>query len=195
MMELDSKLAEVFRARNAQQSKNKKKDSKDAKENIVNFKNRVLDLMESYLKHQQQKSLTIDILLPLLRLARTTQTKQLADRACQIVQQFCSRCKGPNAPDLEDELQVQEHATSVLKSIHQEASLDTSKAHSNVTSLSSILVVKALLKVNPANVKEVVDIYAASRTRQLLEKKCRISPGFFSDWNNWCQTAREKLAA
>ncbi|KAJ9607320.1 DNA-directed DNA polymerase [Cladophialophora chaetospira] len=193
MMELDSKLAEVFRARNEQQSKNKKKDTKEAKENVVNFKNRVLDLIESYFKHQQQRPLTIDLLLPMLKLARTTQTKQLADRSCNIVQQFCSRCKGPNVPELQDDFQKR-HAIDVLKHLHKEASMESSNAQSNVTSLSSILVVKALVKADPAIVKEVVEVYAFSRIKQLTEKKSRILPGFFTDWNNWCQTAREKLA-
>lgn len=193
MMELDAKLAEVFRARNEQQSKNKKKDAKEAKENIVNFKNRVLDLVESYFKHQQQNALSLDLLLPLLRLARTTQAKQLADRSCNIVQQFCSRCKGPNSPELQHGSQTQ-HAIGILKSIHEEASMEASNAQSNVASLSSILVVKALVKADPANIKTVVEVYAFTRTRQLTEKKCRVLPGFFTEWNNWCQTARERLA-
>ncbi|KIW73347.1 hypothetical protein PV04_01477 [Phialophora macrospora] len=194
MMELDIKLAEVFRARNEQQSKNKKKDAKDAKENIVNFKNRVLDLIESYFRHQQQNPLTIDLLLPLLKLARTTQTKQLADRSRNMVQQFCSRCKGPNAPDLRGGPQTQ-HAIDVLRSLHEEAGLESSNAHANMASLSSILIVKALVKADQANIRTVIDVYASTRMNQLTNKKCRIQPGFFTDWNNWCQTAREKLAS
>ncbi|ETI28170.1 hypothetical protein G647_00619 [Cladophialophora carrionii CBS 160.54] len=194
MMELDMKLAEVFRARNEQHSKNKKKDARDAKENIVNFKNRVLDLIESYFKHQQQNPLTIDLLLPLLKLARTTHTKQLADRSCNIIQQFCSRCKGPNAPELQSGSQTQ-HGIDVLRSLHEEAGLESSNAHSNVASLSSILIVKALVKADQANIRTVVDVYASTRMNQLTMEKCRILPGFFTDWNNWCQTAREKLAS
>ncbi|EXJ64237.1 hypothetical protein A1O7_00573 [Cladophialophora yegresii CBS 114405] len=193
MMELDMKLAEVFRARNEQHPKNKKKDARDAKENIVNFKNRVLDLIDSYFRHQQQNPLTIDLLLPLLKLARTTHIKQLAERSCNIIQQFCSRCKGPNAPELQSGSQTQ-HAVDVLGSLHEEAGFESSNAHSNVASLSSILVVKALVKADQANTKTVVDVYASTRVKQLTSKKCRILPGFFTDWNNWCQTAREKLA-
>jgi DNA polymerase phi len=193
MLELDMKLAEVFRARNEQDPKNKKKDAKDAKENIVNFKNRVLDLIESYFRHQQQNPLTIDLLVPLLKLARTTQTKQLADRSRNIVQQFCSRCKGPNAPELRTGSQTQ-HATDVLRSLHEDAGLESSNAHANMASLSSILIVKALVKADQANIRTVIDVYASTRMSQLTNKKCRVQPGFFTDWNNWCQTAREKLA-
>ncbi|EXJ61462.1 uncharacterized protein A1O5_11778 [Cladophialophora psammophila CBS 110553] len=194
MMQLDSKLAEVFRARNEQQSKNKKKEAKEAKEIIVNFKNRVLDLIESYLKHQQHNSLTMDLILPLLKLARTTQTKQLADRSCNMLQQFCSRCKGPNAPKLPSD-SYSGHAVDILKSIHEEAGMESSHAHSNVASLSSILVVKALVKANPTNIRVIVETYASTRLRQLTDKKCRVLPGFFTDWNNWCQSTAGKLTA
>ncbi|KIW95839.1 uncharacterized protein Z519_02903 [Cladophialophora bantiana CBS 173.52] len=192
MMQLDSKLAEVFRARNEQQSKNKKKEAKEAKETIVNFKNRVLDLIESYLKHQQHNSLTMDLILPLLKLARTTPTKQLADRSCNILQQFCSRCKGPNVPELPSD-SYSGHAVDILKSIHEEARMESSHAHSNVASLSSILVVKALVKTNPTNIRTIVETYASTRLRQLTDKKCRVLPGFFTDWNNWCQSTAGKL--
>ncbi|OQU97909.1 hypothetical protein CLAIMM_03773 isoform 2 [Cladophialophora immunda] len=167
-------------------------DQSEAKENIVNFKNRVLDLIESYLKHQQHNSLTMDLIPPLLKLARTTQTKQLADRTCNILQQFCSRCKGPNAPELPND-SYSGHAVDVLRSIHEEAGMDSSHAHSNVASLSSILVAKALVRANPANVSTIVETYASTRLRQLTDKKWRVMPGFFTDWNNWCQSIRDKL--
>lgn len=193
MMELDSKLAEVFRARNEEQSKNKKKEAKEAKENVVNFKNRVLDLIESYLKHQSQNPFTVELIVPLLTLMRTTQTKQLADHACNILLRFCSRCKGTNVPELKTNPQIQ-HALDVLKIVHQEASIESSNAHANAASQSSILLVKTLATGSPESVRDIVDIYASTRLKQLTTKKCRILPAFFTDWNNWCQTAKEKLA-
>jgi DNA polymerase phi len=193
MMELDSKLAEVFRARNEQQAKNKKKESKEAKENVVNFKNRVLDLVESYLKVQPQKPLTLDLIVPLLTLARTTQTKQLADHACNILEKFNARCKGPNVPELTAGSQVS-HALDILGSIHDEAGMDSSNAHSITASLMSIAVVKTLVKQDPANIAAVVEMYASTRMKQLTKKQCRILPGFFTDWNNWCTQAKAKLS-
>lgn len=192
MMELDLKLAEVFRARNAEQFKNKKKAAKDAKENVVNFKNRVLDLIDSYLKHQHQNPLTIDLLLPLLKLVRTTRTKQLADRTCKSLQQFCAKSKGSNVPELSTESQVR-HAIQTLRSVHAEAGKESSNAHSSAASQTSILIVKSIVKADTKYVSDVVDIYASTRVKQLTDKKFYISPGFFTEWNNWCQSAREKL--
>jgi DNA polymerase phi len=193
MLELDSKLAEVFRGRNEQSSRNKKKEAKDAKENVVNFKNRVLDLAESYLKHQHQNPLSIHLILPLLGLIRSTQTKQLAERGFNLLQQFWGRCKGSNIPILSPDSEVQE-AITVLQSIHDEACMESSSIHSSASSHTSILLVKTLVESDPANIGSVVEIYAGTRLRQLTDEKCRVLPGFFTDWNNWCQTAREKLA-
>ncbi|KAK5465368.1 DNA-directed DNA polymerase [Exophiala xenobiotica] len=193
MMELDSKLAEVFRAREEQQSKNKKKVSRDAKENVVNFKNRVLDLLEAYLKHQQLNPFAIYLVVPLLQLARTTSTKQLAERGCSALQQFCGRCKGSNVPMLTGTAQVQD-AIQVLQSIHDEACMESSNAHSKAAGQASLLLVKILVHADPVSITSVLEIYTATRLRQLTQKKCRVSPGFFTEWNNWCQTAREKLA-
>lgn len=192
MMELDAKLAEVFRARNEQQAKNKKKDAKDAKENVVNFKNRVFDLVESYLKTQQKNSLALEFIMPLLTLVRTTQTKQLADRGANILQQFFGRSKGVNVPDLSAGGHI-EDALQILQSVHNEACLESSNIHSIVASQASILLVKALVFADPKHVEPVVQIYAATRMKQLTDRKCRVLPGFFTEWNNWCQSVRGKF--
>ncbi|KAL6249880.1 DNA-directed DNA polymerase [Rhinocladiella similis] len=194
MMELDVKLAEVFRARNEQQSRNKKKEAKEAKENVVNFKNRVLDLIELYLRQQQQNPLTLYLIVPLLTLARTSRSKQLADRGCSIWQHFYTRSnKASNVPFLDSGRSVDD-AFRVLRSVHNEACMDSSNAHSKVASQASIFLVKVLVNAVPEKIGIVVEIYAATQLRQLTEKKCRVSPTFFADWNNWCQTACEKLA-
>lgn len=193
MMELDSKLVEVFRAREEQQSKNKQRSAKEAKENIINFKNRVLDLIESYLKQQYQNALAIDLILPLLRLVRTTQAKQVATRAGDIVRGLASRCKGQLIPELAGADGLK-HATSELMRIHEEACLQSSNLHSTLASLGSILVVKAMTKSHPGSIRTVVDIYASTRLKQLTEKSCFITPGFFTDWNNWCQNMEKRLA-
>lgn len=193
MMELDSKLAEVFRAREEQQSKKKQHSGKEAKENIINFKNRVLDLVDLYLKQQYQNALAIDLILPLLRLVRTTQAKQLANRAGDILRGLSSRSKGQLIPELAGANGL-EHATSELTKIHEEACMQSSNAHASLASLGSILVVKAITKSYPGSIRAVIDIYASTRLKQLTEKSCFIAPSFFTDWNNWCQSMEKRLA-
>lgn len=187
MMVLDEKLAEVFRAR--QQESGKKREKKDAKETIVNFKNRVLDLLEIYLKVEYLASQSLRLLLPLLQLARKTKTKQLADRACNILNDSCKRCKGVNVPACSDALA----GIELLLELHAEAGTGASNAHANAASHASILVVKSLVN-SGVKIGEVVDVYGETQKRMLTDKKCKVQAGLFTDWNNWCISARERFA-
>ena len=155
MLTLDQKLAEVFRAR--QQETSKKQTKKDARETIINFKNRVLDLLDIYLKAEPLASQSLHLLpLPLLTLARRTKTKQLADRACTILNDYCKRCKGVNVPACADHVA----GIELLRALHAEAATGASNAHANAASHASILVVKSLVN-SGVNILEVVDVYAA----------------------------------
>jgi DNA polymerase phi len=187
MMVLDQKLAEVFRAR--QQETGKKQEKKDARETIVNFKNRVLDLVEIYLKVEYLASRSLELLLPVLLLARKTKTKQLADRSCNILNDFCKRCKGVNVPACNDDLA----GVELLLALHAEAGTGASNAHANAASHASILLVKSLVN-GGIKVEEVVDVYADTQKRLLTDKKCKVQAGLFTDWNNWCVSARERFA-
>jgi DNA polymerase phi len=188
MLTLDQKLAEVFRAR--QQETSKKQTKKDARETIINFKNRVLDLLDIYLKAEPLASQSLHLLpLPLLTLARRTKTKQLADRACAILNDYCKRCKGVNVPACTDHVAGLE----LLRALHAEAATGASNAHANAASHASILVVKSLVN-SGVNILEVVDVYAATQKRMLTERKWKVQAGLFTDWNNWCVSARERFA-
>lgn len=187
MMVLDQKLAEVFRAR--QLETGKKQEKRDARETIISFKNRVLDLIEIYLKVEYLASQSLQLLLPLLHLARKTKTKQLADRACNILNDFCKRCKGVNVPACNDDLA----GIELLLALHAEAGTGASNAHANAASHASILVVKSLVN-SGVKIGEVVNVYGETQKRMLTDKKCKIQAGLFTDWNNWCISARERFA-
>jgi DNA polymerase phi len=188
MLTLDQKLAEVFRAR--QQETSKKQTKKDARETIINFKNRILDLLDIYLKAEPLASQSLYLLpLPLLTLARRTKTKQLADRACTILNDYCKRCKGVNVPACTDHVAGLE----LLRSLHAEAATGASNAHANAASHASILVVKSLVN-SGVGIGEVVDVYALTQKRMLTERKWKVQAGLFTDWNNWCVSARERFA-
>ena len=187
MAALDEQLATVFRAR--KDMVNKTKDNKDARGNIVQFKNRVLDLLEAYLKQEYLNPLALTLILPLLNTARQTRTKQVSDRACQILREFCSRCKGKNVP-AETNVSV---VTGLLNLVHAEVCFQSSQSHATACSQSSILLVKVLVSVDPATVSMAVDAYGDLRKKQLTDKQCHVQPAFFTDWNNWCANASQQL--
>jgi DNA polymerase phi len=187
MEALDEKLTEVFRARK-DLAKPKKKERKDAKENIVNFKNRVLDLIDVYLKQEYANSLSLQLVLPLLVLARRTNVKQLADRACSILRDFNGRCRGAKLPQLADP----DVTLNILRAVHDEAGRPGSNAHATACSSASILLVR-ILSNNGVRAGVLAHLYADTMTKMLEDKSCHVQPAFFTDWNNWCANARKAM--
>ncbi|KAJ5701853.1 hypothetical protein N7488_009401 [Penicillium malachiteum] len=185
---VDEQLAKVFRAR--RQVTSKLKDKKDARENMVNFKNRVLDLIEIFVKKCHSSTLALDLLLPLLRLARRSSVKQIASKANNVLREYTKLCKGSAVPKIEGE---DEPVWELLRSIHKEARHSGPPAHATATSQASLLVVKVLVAHDKAAIAGVVDVYADTRKEQLCSTKCHVQPSFFTDWNNWCVSASKQL--
>ncbi|KAL4997961.1 DNA polymerase phi-domain-containing protein [Aspergillus recurvatus] len=187
MEEIDNQLVKVFRAR--RDALSKKADKKDAKETMVNFKNRVLDLLEIYVKNKKCHSslLALDLILPLLRLTRRSSVKQISNKANSVLREYTKLCKGPSLPSLQaDDVEA---VWELLRAIHAEAMHSGPPAHASACSQASLLVVKVLTAHDKEAVKGAVDIYGETRKAQLLSSKCHVQPAFFTDWNNWCVSA------
>ncbi|KAE8353594.1 DNA polymerase phi-domain-containing protein [Aspergillus coremiiformis] len=187
MEQVDHQLAKVFQAR--RDALSQKKDKKDAKENMVNFKSRVLDLLEIYMKKCHSKLLALDLLLPLLRLSRKSTVKQISNKANSVLRDYTRLCKGSALPTLESVEPVWE----LLNSIHKEAHHSGPPSHASACSQASLLVVKVLVAHDKDTISGVVDIYAETRKQQFLSKKCHVQPSFFTEWNNWCVSASKQM--
>ncbi|EHA19412.1 hypothetical protein ASPNIDRAFT_47847 [Aspergillus niger ATCC 1015] len=187
MEEIDTQLVKVFKAR--RDALGQKKDKKDAKENMINFKNRVLDLLEIYVKKCHSKILALDLLLPLLRLTRRSTVKQISNKAANVLREYTKHCKGAALPKL-DEI---EPVWELLKSIHTEATHSGPPAHASACSQASLLVVKTLVAHDKETIAGVVDVYGETRKAQLISKKCHVQPSFFTDWNNWCVSSSKQM--
>jgi DNA polymerase phi len=203
MEAVDEMLVKVFKAR--QQETTKKKDKQDAKETMTNFKNRVLDLLEIYVKKCHTSVLALDLILPLLRLTRKSTVKQISQRANDVLREYTRLCKGNAIPSLsndnadndddddEEEEDTIEPVWDLLRAIHKEAMISGPAAHSSSASQTSIFLVKVLVAQNKQNISQIVDIYAETRKAQMLSNKCHVQPGFFTDWNNWCVNAGKSM--
>lgn len=187
MEALDDQIVKVFRARNKATSK--KKDKKDAKENMVNFKNRVLDLLEIYVKKCHSNILALDLLLPLLKLSRKSTVKQISGKANAVLREYTKLCKGSAIPAVESPEPVWE----LLKDVHKEASYSGPPAHASSCSQASLLLAKVLVAHDKGAISGIVDVYASTRKEQLLSKKCHVQPSFFTEWNNWCVSMGKQL--
>ncbi|KAL8808502.1 MAG: hypothetical protein Q9182_000053 [Xanthomendoza sp. 2 TL-2023] len=184
MEALDEHIANIFKEKKKVVSQ--KKQRVDAKETIVNFKCRVLELLDIFAKKRHTDSVSLDLLMPLLETIRTTTSSLVSKKACNIIREFNKLCKGQEVAQVGKKSAI----VKLLKKIHVEATWESSNAHTSACSQASLLLVKMLVARDRDNVRKVVKIYAHTQRCLLLDPKCRVKMSFFTDWLNWCNTAR-----
>ncbi|RKF60300.1 DNA polymerase V [Erysiphe neolycopersici] len=203
MLALDDKLVEIFAQHQRRQSiPRKKKEQKEAKENICHFKTRVLDLIEIYVKKQAHNKLAFNLLVPLLHLIHTTQTKSLADKSHAIIQIFVKTFKNSQSSSLSSitggeqqqeqsspDNEIQLERIVILKEIHGLVTKGVpSYMFCKAASSASLLLVSSIFRVNPNSIKEVANIYRDTQVNWVLYGHASIQTVLFTDWINWCQS-------
>jgi DNA polymerase phi len=183
MMALDSKLVEIFSQR--KKVPNKKQEQKDAKETVVNFKSRILDLLDIYVKKQASNPLAFGLLLPLLQLMRTTKTKLLSEKVHNIIIAFAKASKGVKKEDL---MQIDvDEMLKLMRDIHLEATKDPSHVFAKAASTASLLVASRLFRIDRRNGRKIVEVYADSQGA-VLEDGLKIHAALYHDFANWVQS-------
>ncbi|KAI0592291.1 dna polymerase protein [Pyrenophora tritici-repentis] len=189
MMALDPHLSKIFKERSKTTSK--KKEREDAKQNVVQFKSRVLDLLAVYLEKQYSNPLTLHVLLPVLRRTRANANKQTADKASKILKTFLDTRTKRKAPLPKPE-RIEE-VWDLLKGIHEEAKLGNgAKVHADACASASLHVVKVLIGLDKGNYAGVVDVYAETQKEWFADKKSRLQPVLFTQFQNWSLNARQQ---
>lgn len=184
MFTLDDKLAEVFLQRKRELRKNK--EQRHAKENICNFKTRVLDLIDIFFKTQAHNELAFQLILPLLRLMRTTKSKNLLDKSHKIIHTFVKAYKKmPSRHQLSKS--TLSGRLELLKNIHEEASKDSSHSFCKAATSASLLVVSSIYYVDAKVIKKISNVYRDTQVRWILGQS-NIQASFFTEWINWCQS-------
>jgi DNA polymerase phi len=189
MMALDPQLSKIFKQRS--QVTSKKKDREDAKQNVVQFKSRVLDLLAIYLDKQYSNPLTLEVLLPVLRRTRASANKQLAEKSIKMLKTYFDTRSKHKAPLPRPE--SLDTVWAILKGIHEEAKNGGgAKAHADVCSNASLHVVKVLVGLDKANYAGVVDVYAETQKQWFADKKSPLQPTLFTQFQNWSMNAQKQ---
>lgn len=196
MVALDEKLAEYFKHR--VKGNNKRKDKRDAKESVINFKHRVLDFLAVYVKKEAAGSnylLAFDVLLPLLQHIRMTTNKPLSNKACGIVIDFPKHRKKTKADKAAAAAEVVDADALLarLKLVHDEAGKDQAHAFAKAATAASLAMAAAIVGAG-ANYERVVGVYADTQTAW-LQGRVRIQPSFFLEWIHWCQSHAQSQVA
>jgi len=188
MLALDAQLSNIFSKRKA--LANKKTQKKEAKELIVTFKSKILDLLEIFVKTSPSSPLALEILLPCLSLARSSRDNKLQEKALNTVRSFAHNAKREGLPRVEDVGRVWE----LLELVHEEAATrGGTKARRAACSSASILLVKTLVAVDVECLGRIAEMYAATMVRWVKDPKLGIDNSFFSDFVGWAGSVRGKL--
>jgi DNA polymerase phi len=187
MLAVEPALEKVFKE--IKKRSGKKQDNKDAKDNIINFKNRVLDLLTIYVKAQHGNILALDILMPLTTLIRTTSSKPTAEKAFAVLKNYFDACsKHKSTPTVSDS----EPVLALLASVHEEMAKDGSKLHANACSRSSLFLAKVLVAMDPKHYTAIATMYAELQEKWWLDPKSKVHGSVFTEWTSWSIATRKQ---
>ncbi|KAG0071985.1 DNA-directed DNA polymerase [Linnemannia elongata] len=136
MMAFDDKLNEIFR-----QKKLAKAQQKDAKQTLIHFKNKVLDLLELYIKKQSSNELVLDLIVPLLSLVLipSAANKPVHDKISALLRNKLAKIKD-YPRDVDDEAVFE-----ILNQVHELAKKSPDAKFSGLCGDLSVLLVKVLI--------------------------------------------------
>ncbi|KAK0728926.1 DNA polymerase phi-domain-containing protein [Apiosordaria backusii] len=196
MLAVDEKLAEIFKHRTKATSK--KKENKDAKETVINFKHRVLDLLGIFIKKEaaQANPLVFDAVLPLLNLIRTTTAKPLANKAHEAIQNLSKGIKKARSDNNTTDIDGVQHY-EMLEKLHEEVAKDPSHAFTKAVSTCCLTVASLMCNDDDAEDDDMANVFKLYAETQLkwFRGEVKIQASFFSDWLNWCQAHANAAAS
>ena len=188
MEALDDQLAKIFRER--KKTISKKSQTKEARELVVNFKCRVLELLEIFIKQQHSNALTLGLLLPLLNALRSTKSNLVSRKIVSLISVYSRACKGKSLPFIKEV----NHLFEILEAVHLQAMQHDSNLLVASCSQASLLIVRVLAAQNKEHLRRVLSIYSQSQESFLFDPQCRMKTSFFSDWLNWCASVNKNFS-
>ncbi|KIM59218.1 hypothetical protein SCLCIDRAFT_10017 [Scleroderma citrinum Foug A] len=170
MMAVDEHLAEIFRSR---KDERRSKKGVDAQREATHFKNRVLDLVDTFVKKEPKNPLNVRLVLPLVDLVSKSgmDEKQLSDKAAGILKNRLAKSKDIPSEATSDEVET------ILREVHQRAR----KSHSSgpILSQSSLYLCRVLVHLKEEDA--VVRIYQESWDDYMSRKASQTNYAFFQD--------------
>lgn len=180
MMALEPSLTKIFQQRKEASGSSKTREKKDAKQNMLNFKNRVLDLLLIYIKQQHDNKLGLELILPLLQLMRTTTSKQISEKTFGLLKRYFDTSKAKGMPKHVDLVEV----SSKMVLVHTEALKFASKMHAAACSRASLFLARVLLDAEEANLDAIIDLYSDTQ-KKCMAGQSKLPSSFWTEWINW----------
>ncbi|KAG5437856.1 hypothetical protein PCANB_000571 [Pneumocystis canis] len=183
MFELDKKIVNIFKQRKEEKKKNKNVNSK---ENIIDFKSKVLDMLNIFLKVRGQEPIILNLIIPLLVLMRTTSSSVISKKVRDLIgNRICKAKINTNEIEIETVL-------NILKQIHKDA-LKIKKPVTGIAhSQCSIFLVKIITSKDISLLNQILKIYFTSFNNWLTKKQIKLQPTLFIDLVNWGNQFRQE---
>ncbi|KAF3906633.1 hypothetical protein ABW20_dc0109257 [Dactylellina cionopaga] len=204
MFLIDEQLSNIFKQR--KKAPNKKQQKASAKEVVVNFKNRVLELLELYVKADGKSDTKITIIVPCLEAMRRTGNQSVRAHAQDVLKALAqSNKKKSNTKDKDEEskesepgLADPESAFEILKLVHQESAeqppSQQSREHAVSCSQSSLYLSKLLISSDKSWLQRITELYfSETMISWMTDAKCGTQPALFTDFVTWAGTMRKSL--
>lgn len=203
MMAMDDQLSKIFKERHDAMSSvvtgNKRKaEVIEAKEQMIFFKNRILDLLELFNKNQPSSYLNLAMIKPLIILINLTMDKNLGVKAHKLLKTKLSKTKLTiheleiNFPTKTEQSNYKESLMSLIEWLQKEAGSNKSsnQAHSMACGQSCIIVAKSLIAVDELYLDKIIDLYAQCLKKWAAKPNSKIQASMFFDFINWLNSKR-----
>ncbi|GAA6051861.1 hypothetical protein JCM3770_005503 [Rhodotorula araucariae] len=182
MLELDDKLADIFRA-NGGDRKSKKRDRQDD----LHYRLRCLDLLDVLAHTRAASALLIPLYVPLFNLIRTASSSvesELQAKAGKLLRFLVQPRKSADAAALVEPSDESSHAAlEALEDLHRAAASTDSAALAPLCAQVAVALVKAAVSLAPAASRAHAQEHVARLTAQSFEKylttknaKTRVQP-------------------
>ncbi|KAI5965362.1 POL5 [Candida pseudojiufengensis] len=199
MMAMDDQLSKIFKERqdilneSTKNSGNKRqKEVMEAKENMIFFKNRILDLLEVFNKVNPNSEYNLKFIEPIITLVNLTLDKNLGLKAHKFLKTKISKTKiSPSS--IKNKEQFINFAMDLIKNLQLQAN-STKSTNQSVYACynqSCIILAKNILILDSSKLNEVIDIYATSMKNWATSSSSKIQPSLFFDFINWLNDKRK----
>lgn len=204
MMAMDDQLSKIFKERqdilNSVSSGNKRKtEVHEARENMIFFKNRVLDLLESFTKHHPNAEYNLKFIGPVVTLINLTMDKSLGVKAHKFLKTRISKTKvysatGPTS--IQDVPEFTQWCKQLIEKLQDQAATTKSSNHAVIASYnqSCIILAKNLIGVDSSQLEPIIDIYTNALKKWALNKNNKLQVSLFFDFINWLNDKRHNLS-
>lgn len=206
MMELDDQLSQIFKRRkdalsNISTGNQRKIEAKESREDVIAFKQRVIDMLEIYVKFVEKQSLKEEkyskisscllLLEPMIKCIQQTTDKSLANRIAKLLRTkvfklktsaFCGFCD-------------QDKLMEMLRTTHDKIQTIKPGQHQaiyySVCSTASLFLTKIIIENSDskdAAVHDIIDLYA--ETMKQWASNGKFGPNIFIDFSNWLSSRK-----